>query len=179
MVLIKNEFSESNDDNLNINLEKETNSVKDENESKHQNKINIILNGIGQLGNHKINPINLNDSGNIIQNNNIKMSNIKKYQQRTKNKNKEYGLPPLKYSQDNAQFSSTEKIKNLSLSTFKEAKSNDEKEEESENEENEEDEESFGSSNKNKYDKKINKPIKAPKISFRVQTSQYLKAVRY
>ena len=163
LVLIKNEFSESNDDNLNINLEKETNSVKDENESKHQNKINIILNGIGQLGNHKINPINLNDSGNIIQNNNIKMSNIKKYQQRTKNKNKEYGLPPLKYSQDNAQFSSTEKIKNLSLSTFKEAKSNDEKEEESENEENEEDEESFGSSNKNKYDKKINKPIKAPK----------------
>ena len=163
LVLIKNEFSESNDDNLNINLEKETNSVKDENESKHQNKINIILNGIGQLGTHKINPINLNDSGNIIQNNNIKMSNIKKYQQRTKNKNKEYGLPPLKYSQDNAQFSSTEKIKNLSLSTFKEAKSNDEKEEESENEENEEDEESFGSSNKNKYDKKINKPIKAPK----------------
>ena len=163
LVLIKNEFSESNDDNLNINLEKETNSVKDENESKHQNKINIILNGIGQLGNHKINPINLNDSGNIIQNNNIKMSNIKKYQQRTKNKNKEYGLPPLKYSQDNAQFSSTEKIKNLSLSTFKEAKSNDEKEEESENEENEEDEESFGSSNKNKYEKKINKPIKAPK----------------
>ena len=78
LVLIKNEFSESNDDNLNINLEKETNSVKDENESKHQNKINIILNGIGQLGNHKINPINLNDSGNIIQNNNIKMSNIKK-----------------------------------------------------------------------------------------------------
>ena len=163
LVLIKNEFSESNDDNLNINLEKETNSVKDENESKHQNKINIILNGIGQLGTHKINPINLNDSGNIIQNNNIKMSNIKKYQQRTKNKNKEYGLPPLKYSQDNAQFSSTEKIKNLSLSTFKEAKSNDEKEEESENEVNEEDEESFGSSNKNKYDKKINKPIKAPK----------------
>ena len=163
LVLIKNEFSESNDDNLNINLEKETNSVKDENESKHQNKINIILNGIGQLGTHKINPINLNDSGNIIQNNNIKMSNIKKYQQRTKNKNKEYGLPPLKYSQDNAQFSSTEKIKNLSLSTFKEAKSNDEKEEESENEENEEDEESFGSSNKNKYEKKINKPIKAPK----------------
>ena len=164
LVVIKNEFSESNDDNLNINLEKETNSVKDENESKHQNKINIFMNGIGHLGNHKINTISLNDSGNIIQNNNIKMSNIKKYQQRTKNKNREYGLPPLKYSQDNVQFSSTEKNKkNLSLSTFKEVKSNDEKEEESENDENEEDEDSFDSSNKNKYDKKSNKAIKVPK----------------
>ena len=164
LVVIKNDFSESNDDNLNINLEKETNSVKDENESKHQNKINIFMNGIGHLGNHKINTISLNDSGNIIQNNNIKMSNIKKYQQRTKNKNRDYGLPPLKYSQDNVQFSSTEKNKkNLSLSTFKEVKSTDEKEEESENDENEEDEDSFESSNKNKYDKKINKVIKVQK----------------
>ena len=164
LVVIKNEFSESNDDNLNINLEKETNSVKDESESKHQNKINIFLNSIGHLGNNKINTISLNDSGSIMQNNNIKMSNIKKYQQRTKNKNKEFGLPPLKYSQDNVQFSSTEKNKkNLSLSTFKEAKSNDEKEEESENDENEEDEDSYDSSNKNKYDKKNNKAIKVPK----------------
>ena len=164
LVIIKNEFNESNDDNLNLNLEKENNSVKDENESKHQNKINIFLNGIGHLGNQKINTINLNDSGNIMQNNSIKMSNIKKYQQRTKNKNREYGLPPLKYSQENVQFSSTEKNKkNLSISNFKEVKSNEEKEEESENDENEEDEDSYDSSNRNKYDKKNNKPIKVPK----------------
>ena len=165
LVVIKNEFNESNDcDNLKINLEKETSSVKDESESNHQNKINIFKNSIGHLGNNKINEINLNDSGNNIQNNNIKMSNIKKYQQRTKNKNKEYGLPPLKYSHDNVQFSSTEKNrKNLSSSTLKEVKSNDEKDEESENDEDEEDEDSFGNSNKNKYDKNNNKAMKVPK----------------
>ena len=168
LVVIKNEFNESNDDNinLNINLVKETNSVKDENESKHQNKINMFMNGIGQTGSSKLNNISLNDSGNILQNTNIKMSNIKKYQQRTKNKNKEYGLPPLKYSQDNIHYSNTEKSKkNLSLSIFKEMKGNEEKEEESENDENEEDEDSISinSLNKNKYEKKNNNKIKVQK----------------
>ena len=152
-------FNESNDDNmnLNINLEKETNSVKDENESKHQNKINIFMKGIENIGNPKINTISLNDSGNIIQNNSIKMSNIKKYQQRTKNRNKDFVFPPLKYSEDNIQFSSTENNKkNISLSTFKGSKNKEEKEEESENDENKEEEDSLSTYSQNKNKKENN-----------------------